>query len=195
MGTHEMADLRKIFENRAKDVMGKDSPRNYVVAAITIDGHVVGRHEFNEGSGGPHAEEAVVNQYWDIALARMRDLVAKRRNQTRHGDTYRPPRMVFAISASPCKERCSPLLKAKAAEITSDPILGGRAATFVLAPRAAYEGRMDPKKKTLGRDLDQLVVSGWDLRQLATKIELEPQWERPLAELAHKIHAKVNAAG
>jgi hypothetical protein len=55
---------------------------------------------------------------------------------------------------------------------------------------------MDREKKyTLGKDLVSLVDLGWDLKQLATKIEFNQHWEGPIVETATKLASRVNSAG
>jgi hypothetical protein len=211
MSKSQLRRLRLIFENKARQ-LSKKAPRNYVVAAITVDGKLVGSHEYNEPSSGKddpgrHAEKVVVDSYWDEALDLVREKVANARNAATYGQKVRRPRLVFAISASPCHQYCAPLLTRKIAEVRSDPVIGSHA-DFVLAPRTPYEGRMDPQKKTVITDLTAMVVLqsgaedeisrsqiGWDLMQLATKPEAEASWERHLAQLAHKLWAKAKKAG
>ena len=54
---------------------------------------------------------------------------------------------------------------------------------------------MHPEKKTLGKDLVDLVDLGWDLKQLATKADFNKHWEGPIVEIATKLSARVNKAG
>jgi hypothetical protein len=175
-----------------------------------VDGALVGKHHYNVPTKGDdkgsHAERVVVDRYWEQALDIVRERVAKAKNRTRSGKEYVPPQLVFAISASPCQEQCAPLLHRKIREVRRDPVIG-RDATFILAPRTPYEAGMNPEKKTLASDLTALVLLrdvrddvdhlqlGWDLRQLATKPETEANWERHLAQLAHKIWEKAKKAG
>jgi hypothetical protein len=211
MGKSQLRRLRLIFENKARQ-LSKKAPRNYVVAAITVDGKLVGSHEYNEPATGEddpgrHAEKVVVDSYWDEALDLVREKVAKSRNEAAYGQEVHRPKLVFAISASPCHQYCAPLLTRKIIQVRSDPVIGPHA-DFILAPRTPYEGRMDPQKKTVITDLTAMVVLqsgaegeirrlqiGWDLMQLATKPEAEASWERHLAQLAHKIWEKAKKAG
>ncbi|PWK86045.1 cytidine/deoxycytidylate deaminase-like protein [Lentzea atacamensis] len=182
-------DLDKIklaFENKAEGL------RNYVIAAVTVDGAMIGQAEYNEsatgGKGGRHAEDMVIEQHWERALESVRKGVAAGNR----------PQLVFAISASPC-QTCSGKLQALIRKVRSDATIGQKA-DFILAPRSTYEGRMDPKKKTTGKDLANMVLLdgvelGWDLRQLATKESIGKHWELPLAEWAHHLWERVKKAG
>ncbi|WP_237047570.1 phage tail protein [Lentzea guizhouensis] len=182
----DLDKLKLAFENKAEGV------RNYVIAAVTVNGAMIGQCEYNEsatgGKGGRHAEDMVIEQHWDRALEAVRKEVAAGNR----------PQLVFAISASPC-QACSAKLQALIRKVRSDPAIGQKA-DFILAPRSTYEGRMDPKKKTTGKDLANLVLLdgvelGWDLRQLATKENIGKHWELPLAEWAHHLWERVKKAG
>jgi hypothetical protein len=54
---------------------------------------------------------------------------------------------------------------------------------------------MDPKKKTLYKDMLELADLGWDLKQLATKENFDKNWEGQIVQLAATTAARVAKAG
>ncbi|WP_233223762.1 hypothetical protein [Amycolatopsis sp. CA-128772] len=182
----DLEHLKKIFENKAEGM------RDYVVAALSVDGTMIGQAQYNDSAtgtkGGRHAEVVVISQHWEHALTVVRAGIAQGKR----------PKLVFAISASPC-QACTAVLNEHIRRVRSDPTIGQKA-DFILAPRSTYEGRMHPEKKTTGKGLADLVLLdgvelGWDIRQLATKEKIGKHWELPLAEWAHKLWQKVQLAG
>ena len=210
MGKAQLDQLRMIFENKANQIAGEVERRDYVVAAITVDGVMLGKHQYNVPesgrSSGRHAEIVVIDNYWDQAIALIRQKVDRARSSGQGDDVVRP-RLVFAISASPCQD-CSQELKDKIEKVRADPGIR-QDADFVLAPRTPYEKKMDPEKKTLAKDLRAMelledkdvstgierVQLGWDLMQLATKPESEKTWEVHIGWLGHQLWKGVEAAG
>ncbi|MCS7477616.1 hypothetical protein ACFFQW_45955 [Umezawaea endophytica] len=191
MGKQQVEDLRKVFENKAREVYGDDAKRDYVIAAITVDGTVIGQAEYNDAGTGVHAE-VMLGPHWNNAIKVVTAQVAKNKDTARrNGEEYKKPQLVFALSASPC-QACAKVLKQRIAEARRDI---GDDAQFVLAIRAVYEGRMDRQKKTLGKDLVALVDLGWDLKQLATKVEFNKHWEGPIIETATRLANRVTKVG
>lgn len=192
MSKEKIEELRKLFENKARETEGFEDKRNYVIAAVTIDGEVIGQPEFNDADTGTHAE-VVLEPHWQAAEQRLALMVQQNRAKQARGEAFERPKLVFALSASPC-QKCAPVLANRMRALRNNPAIG-RDADTTLAIRAVYEGKMDPKKKTLYKDMLELADLGWDLKQLATKENFDKNWEGQIVQLAATTAARVAKAG
>ncbi|HEY1094824.1 MAG TPA: hypothetical protein VGE61_08975 [Glycomyces sp.] len=192
MSKEKVEELRLLFENRARETDNFDDKRNYVIAAVTIDGEVIGQPEFNDADTGTHAE-VMLEPHWQAAEQRLIAMIQQNRAKQARGEAFERPKLVFALSASPC-QKCAPVLANRMRALRSNPAIG-RDADTTLAIRAVYEGKMDPKKKTLYKDMLELADLGWDLKQLATKENFDKNWEGQIVQLAATTAARVAKAG
>ena len=109
MGKEKIEELRKVFDNKAREVYGDEARRDYVIAAITIDGKLIGQEEYNDAPSGVHAEGAL-GPHWRKALDVLAEKVARNKNKSKRGAPYERPQLIFALSASPCQE-CYKILR------------------------------------------------------------------------------------
>lgn len=183
-------------------------PRNETNAALSINGARFGEVVASNDQG--HAEQNLLARYWETALQRARENVARGITTT----------IAIAINRSPCHNICTPALVAAMNRV--EPELK-RQVRFVLAPTGVYEPterltdaevqqetiRLTQLARIYGRsvsallheqlsrvrytrdtttfnDLGRLVAAGWDIAQLQAR-SVSTQAGIVLAEAAHKV--------
>lgn len=183
-------------------------PRNETNAAISLNGSRIG--EVVRSGNGRHAEENLLDQYWESVLNMARQNAQNGQQNT----------IAVVINRAPCHNICTPKLVAVMNSV--EPALR-QSTRFILAPTGVYEPteRLSEEEierqrqelaqlaQQLGRsatavirerlaqvrftedttsfnDLGRLVSAGWDLRQLQAS-NRTTQAGTILAEAAHKL--------